>query len=183
MGESKAASTVGATIGPVLALTLVCLVAGVLLGFVHAKTEPVIAEVSARRAEAAYSALVEGATTFTELDSAGTGCVAALSACDDAGTELATIIVSESAGYGGQVRIAVAFDESGTVSAITVLESSETPGLGSRVEDSDYLSQYVGKGTSELSEGEADLISGATISSRAVLRAFNAATAAYEEVR
>ena len=60
----------------------------------------------------------------------------------------------------------------------------ETPGLGQRCTEPDWISQYVGKATTDLNlevvKGDADganqieAISGATITSSAVTRAINA---------
>ena len=52
---------------------------------------------------------------------------------------------------------------------------SETPGLGSRVQEAAYLDQYKGQsGTLTLGE-DVDAIAGATVSSRAVLNGVNRA--------
>ncbi|MBQ6491453.1 MAG: FMN-binding protein [Atopobiaceae bacterium] len=92
------------------------------------------------------------------------------------------VIVAQSKGYGGQVPIAVAFDTSGNVTSITTMPNEETPGLGSRIAEESYIGQYVGLAASPISADDIDLISGATISSKAALSAFNIAVEAYEEV-
>ena len=91
--------------------------------------------------------------------------------------------MAQSKGYGGQVPIAVAFDADGTVTNITAMSNSETPGLGSRIADESYIGQYVGLSAEPIEASDIDLISGATISSKAALAAFNVAVQAYEEVR
>ena len=57
---------------------------------------------------------------------------------------------------------------------------SETPGLGSRVNDANYLSQYNGTGGKLALGSDIDAISGATISSRSVLAGVNRAFAAVD---
>jgi electron transport complex protein RnfG len=54
---------------------------------------------------------------------------------------------------------------------VEIISLSETPGLGSRVDDAEYLAQYSGMSVNKVPAlGEdVDAISGATISSRAVL--------------
>lgn len=88
-------------------------------------------------------------------------------------------IESTAGGFGGDLTLMVGFDADGRILGVSIVSLSETPGLGARVNDANYLSQYVGKsGTLTLNKdgGEIDAISGATISSRAVLSAVNAAT-------
>lgn len=92
-------------------------------------------------------------------------------------------MVAQSKGYGGQVPIAVAFDMEGTVMSITTMPNSETPGLGSRIAEEFYIGQYVGKPAAPLAVEDIDVISGATISSKAALSAFNIAVQVYEEVQ
>ena len=108
--------------------------------------------------------------------------MAALEARDAAGDVVAYVIVAQSKGYGGQVPIAVAFGRKGGVKSITAMANDETPGLGTKIAEEAYISQYVGKEAAQLEADGIDLISGATISSKAALSAFNIAVKAYEEV-
>lgn len=170
------------TVRPIIVLVVVCMVAGVLLGVVHQVTAP-IAEANAQaKAQETYEQLVPDAKTFDELECDVEGCTAALSAKDASGNEVATVIVAESKGYGGMVPIAVAFDTTGTVCGINVMSNNETPGLGTRIADESYIGQYVGLPAQPVSADSIDLISGATISSKAALAAFNVAVEAYGEV-
>ena len=89
---------------------------------------------------------------------------------------------AQSKGYGGQVPIAVAFGPDGTVLSITAMANDETPGLGTKIANDSYIGQYVGLAAQPTDAGSIDLISGATISSKAALSAFNIAVEAYEEV-
>ena len=67
------------------------------------------------------------------------------------------------------MTLMVGFRADQTLVGVQILSHSETPGLGARVSDASYLGQYAGKsGTLTLGEN-VDAISGATISSRAVL--------------
>ena len=123
------------------------------------------------------------AATFEEVESGVEGCTAALRALDASGNPIAIVVVAQSKGYGGQVPIAVAFDMEGTVMSITTMPNSETPGLGSRIAEEFYIGQYVGKPAAPLAVEDIDVISGATISSKAALSAFNIAVQVYEEVQ
>ena len=170
------------TIRPVLVLVAICVVAGALLGVVHQTTAPIALANAEKEAQEVYAMLVPEAASFEELEFTTEGAVFALKALDSSGNAISYVIVAQSKGYGGQVPIAVAFDADGKVSNIAALENEEKPGLGTRVADEAYLGQYIGRTAEQTSAEDVNLISGATISSRAALVAFNTAVTTYEEV-
>ncbi len=183
MSSDKAGASPLSAAWPAVVLVTICLVSGLLLGTVHMVTEPVALANAEAKAQQTYAALVPEASSFEPLECDVAGCTAALVARDQAGATLAHVIVAQSKGYGGQVPIAVAFGPDGAVLAITTMANEETPGLGTKIANESYIGQYVGLGASHLEAGDVDLISGATISSKAALAAFNIAVEAYEEVR
>lgn len=82
--------------------------------------------------------------------------------------------VGEGNGYGGTVRVLVGVDEnSNQILNVKILSHSETPGLGSKIEEDGFRSQFVGKKVSDPIKVGTDIniISGATVSSRAVSEA------------
>ena len=81
------------------------------------------------------------------------------------------VVLSTAKGYGGDMTIAVLFDGSDTVIDVVVVQSSETEGLGSRVGEEAFTAQFIGKTSAD----GVDNIAGATISSTAFKKAFNAA--------
>ncbi len=90
----------------------------------------------------------------------------------------------ESIGYGGVVSVAVGIDNSGKTTGVEIVSHSETPGLGSKAGDEAFISQLAGitpkepltvvKAGSSKDE-EIDAVSGATITSKAVIKAVQAA--------
>ncbi|MCI8589628.1 MAG: RnfABCDGE type electron transport complex subunit G [Clostridiales bacterium] len=87
----------------------------------------------------------------------------------------------ESIGYGGVMGLMVGFDTQGKVCGVKILEIHETAGLGSRVDDEAYLTQYTGMAQTKSSE-EIDVLTGATISSKAVLQGMNDAIEGYAKL-
>lgn len=69
-------------------------------------------------------------------------------------------------GYGGIIRFNLAVDEEGKIVALEVVQHSETPGLGAKIVEEGYRSQY--KGLTADSAFNVDTISGATISASAM---------------
>ena len=179
-GASGASAT--ETVRPVVVLVVICMVAGALLGVVHDVTAPIADANAERKAQQTYAALVPKAATFEPVACDVEGCTAALRALDMQGNVVAYVVVAQSKGYGGQVPVAVAFANDGEVLAITAMSNDETPGLGTKVAGDAYIGQYVGL-IGPANTNTIDLISGATISSKAALAAYNVAVEAYEEVR
>lgn len=98
----------------------------------------------------------------------------------DGGTALGYCVNLNSGGFGGDINMMVGVGEDGTIVGVTIVSLSETAGLGSRVNDAAYLAQYIGKGGSLVFKTDIDGITGATISSKAVLSGVNMAMAALE---
>lgn len=171
-----------ATITPVIVLVVICAVAGVLLGAVNYVTAPVAAAVAEQQAQETYAALIPEAASFEEVDCSVENCTAALQAVDASGNPIGYIFVTQAKGYGGQVPIAFAFDTEGNVTNVTAMANEETPGLGSRITDF-VEGWFVGRGAQSITIEDIDAISGATISSRASVNAFNVAVQAFEEVQ
>jgi len=96
-------------------------------------------------------------------------------------------------GFGGLVKLMVGFNADGSIYNISVLEHSETPGLGSHMTDDWFINQFKGKNPASSTikvkkdQGDIDAITAATISSRAfcdaVQRAYNAYINAQSEVK
>jgi electron transport complex protein RnfG len=104
------------------------------------------------------------------------------------GTSLGAAVESTTQGFGGDLKILVGFDVKGDVLGYTILQSSETPGLGQKAGD---WFQKTGKGsiigmnpskdnmTVKKDGGDVDAITASTITSRAFLKAINQGYQAY----
>ncbi len=86
------------------------------------------------------------------------------------------------AGFGGGVNIMVGIGVDGVVMGVRIVSHSETPGLGSRVQNDSFLNQFNGKEGSLASGQDYDIISGSTISSQAVAKGVSDALSALAEV-
>lgn len=152
-------------------LLVICLVVAAVVSLVNEVTKKRYAELQKQEKANAMASIFGAETlTYTEL---GNG-VYALKQGDE---PLGYCVESTTAGFGGEMSLMVGFDLDRTIVGVQLLSHSETPGLGARVNDAGYLSQYGGK-TGDLALGEdIDAISGATISSKAVLAGVKAAQA------
>ena len=75
-------------------------------------------------------------------------------------------------GYGGKIGILVGLETNRALRGIRIISHQETPGLGAKITDTDFLDQFAGLVPDQLvlarDGGAVDAITGATISSRAV---------------
>ena len=78
-------------------------------------------------------------------------------------------------GFAGPVAVTLTLDDSLTIQSIEIGDDqfAETDGLGAKAKDAEFTDQFVGK-TLPLKDGDIDAISGATITTNAVLDAVNA---------
>ena len=81
-------------------------------------------------------------------------------------------------GFNAGIDIVVGVLPSGECAGVRVVTQSETPGLGSRIIEDGYLSQYIGKTGSVRFPGDIDSVAGATVSSRALHNGIRAALSA-----
>ena len=166
---------------PALVLLLICTAVTALLAGVHLLTADAIAQTEQKALQAALCAVCPAAQTFDPVadpEMQGYRCL------DAAGDTVGYAFVRSAKGYGGAVTVTVGFDKTGKVTGISVAAPDETPGLGANVKKPAFTDQFTGKesGTELDIENNIDRVTGASISSRAVTEAVNAAMADYRKV-
>ncbi len=91
-------------------------------------------------------------------------------------------IIGKGGGFQGEISLLIALDKEGKkILGIDILESQETPGLGAKIDEPSFKGQFKGKEAEQLDvvkgkiekENEVEAITGATISSRAVVSIVN----------
>lgn len=80
----------------------------------------------------------------------------------------------------GGLHLLIGFDECGAVCGISVLTIGETPGLGTKVQDSTYLDRFKGITSPDF---QVDGITGATYSSKGMNKAVETAVNAYSQLK
>ena len=167
-------------IGGIL-LLITAIVAG-LLAVVNQFTEDKIEENQQKQINDSIGALYAGSIEKQALEcDFGDAVIRAYRVFSD-GEEAGVCFHIETNGYGGVIGMMVGFDIQGAVCGIRILEISETAGLGSRVDDEGYLSQYKG-GTERKNADQIDVLTGATVSSKAIMNGVNSAVEAYSMLR
>ena len=112
---------------------------------------------------------------------------------DKQGKALGAAVESTTSGFGGDLKVLVGFDPEGTILGYTILQHSETPGLGAKAGtwfQKDGKGCIIGKSPKDgdlhvskddKSGNAVDAITASTITSRAFLKAINQAYAVYSK--
>lgn len=180
---------------PTLVLFTVCIITTALLGFTNEITKEPIAQAEAESSkESMMSVSPDGVKTYEkiEISDDSAECYAALG---EDGSILAYAISTSAKGYGGAIKVMTGINAAdGSLIAVSVFDNSdETPGLGAKTSEDKFTEQFAGdidengfavaKDADKYPDSKTvDAVTGATISSRAVVSAVNQAIVIYTEV-
>lgn len=181
-----------------LILGLITLVAGFSLALAYEITAPIIAETKAMAQAESYKAVYAEAEKFVsndelkdksgELftsDAYGTIVINEVFAVEDAAGNAAGHVMSISTrgGYNGNITLSLGYSSEGILTGMEILESGETPGFGAKASEPEFKGQFSGQQAESFTAGKAegdgqvevDGITGATITTTAVIKAINSA--------
>jgi len=164
---------------PIVVLCVMCIVVTGALAATNQATAPVIEEATRVAQENARKELLPDAEGFTKVD------VQAENVSDVyvADNGVGAVITCTGKGYGGTITVMVAFNPDDTVKQIKITEQSETAGLGAKIStDKVFQDSFSGLPAEDFTVSDISAISGATISSKAVTAAVNAAIDAYNMI-
>lgn len=160
-----------------LSLLVITAVSALVLGAVNALTADTIAMRQEAARQEAMACVMSNADVFSDLYSEDQTIERITGAYH--GTQFVGYCVEVSPkGFGGAVNLMVGVNPYGRVTGVTILDHSETPGLGAKAEDPGFLDQYVGKSGKIVVGGNINAITGATITSKAVTEGVNTALTA-----
>jgi electron transport complex protein RnfG len=171
-------------IGMVIAkLVIISIIASALLAAVYVPTQE---QVKANAQQARTEALAEimpSADSFEpvhgeSVNAEGEREILYYRALDSSGNIVGYAFFKVQSGSQGQIEVAGGVDSQFTkVAGMDVLQHSETPGLGAKITEPEFKSQFNGLPLDDLNlkndGGQVDAITGATISSRAVVDALD----------
>ena len=167
---------------PIVVLCIICVVITGALAATNSVTAPIIMEATLEAQRLARMELLPEAEDFTRVDSVEVENVSDVYAASNG---VGYVITSTAKGYGGTMTVMTSFTPEGQIKQVKVTEAAETQGIGSNVSDSAaYWAAYAGlDGTRNLVlNQDVDAYTGATISSRALNSAVNAAINAYNAI-
>lgn len=184
-------------------LFAITLAAGLMLGFVYELTKEPIRIQKEKAVQETCSAVFETADHFSVLSGytadaalteelAGQGVeIGQVFEAKDASDALLGYVVETTSteGYGGDIVLYVGVTLEGTLNDISILDINETPGLGMQAAavlgpqfHNKKASEFTYTKTGSMSEGEIDAISGATITTEAVVNAVNGGLKAARQI-
>ena len=145
-------------------LSFICIIASGLLAGVNSLTKSKIISQAQAAEEASLREALPGAARFEAIKSGDETIF--YKAFDKDGNFLGVAFKASAKGYSSTIETISGMLKDGTLTVVKVLSQNETPGLGTKVSEGDFLSQFTNK--KDLSGVEA--ITGATISSSAVIK-------------
>jgi len=170
---------------PSLILVVICLVVTFALDRTYTVTEPIIKMAAEKQAEEARNLVLPGSEGFELLASTENTTVQLIDLKNNvtdvyqAKNGTGFVVTTNDKGYGGKIKVITGFSKDGKIEAVMLLEQKETPGLGTKVGEDPFINQFVGTDTTD----SVDTISGATISSKAMIRAVDSALMQMETLK
>jgi len=157
----------------VVVLTAICITAALVLGVTYSKTKPLIAAQAERERNEALKEVLGGVDEYNQKSIDGRDYYEGYKVGEVAGYA----IFVEGDGYAGPISLLVGIDKKATITGIAVLSHGETPGLGAKCTEVRYgekepwfLEQFKGKFAPTLELKDIDAITGATITSDAIVK-------------
>lgn len=154
---------------PIVFLTLVVFLSVVSLTLIDQMTREKILAGQQANIQAMLSTLFPSLETFTFDEASGEYTILKNS------ETIGQAQMIQAVGYGGAIDILVGVELGGSLRGIRIISQQETPGLGAKITEPAFLDRFIGVAIDELDlsrdGGSIDAITGATISSRAVVDA------------
>lgn len=176
-------------------LTLICAISGFSLAMVHSVTKEPIEYAKLKNVkEPAVKAVLsdydndpikDRASFQIGTDKYGRPVNLVVFPAKKDGKTFAVAFESSAKGYKGEVGVMMGLDvEKKAITGISVVSHSETPGLGAKITESAFTDPFKGKVLeSDINKDQINTLSGATISTNAVLAAVNNGRQTFEKYK
>ncbi len=172
---------------PTIALFVFCLVATALLAGTNLITSEKIAQNAVEKENSSRMIVLPEGKEYGEVTTLESG-ITYCEGKDESGKLAGYVFTTSAKGYGGAVGVMVGVDTEGVITGIEILSHAETPGLGANATSDSFKSRFVGKsGELTVDKNSNDgqniqAITAATITSKAVTGAVNAALAEFNNI-
>ena len=177
---------------PAVVLFAVCLVWTFFLACTNSITAPRIEQLAKDNALAARLELLPEAKDFKRHEARLNGeTYEYYEGVDKAGQTTGFVFTTSANGYGGKIKVMTGVSSDGVIQKISILDISETPGLGMNILKEENIGKFAGKsGTltvvknkSNPAGNEITAMTGATVTTNAVTTAVNTALDLYNSVK
>lgn len=175
-------------------LVIITIIAGVLLGGTYEITKAPIAEQEIKSATEARQKVLAAAdyqkfdVSAIKADKDFSTITEVYIAKDESGADIGATIAMTARGFNPGINLTVGVKSDGTVSGIAISAHEETPGLGAKMTEEQFYSQFTGQPadgsisvikSGDAKSGEIKSIAGATKTSAGVTKAVNLAANCY----
>jgi electron transport complex protein RnfG len=152
---------------PVVFLAIIVIVSVVLLMVVNSITSPIVKNMQVEEIKNTLRSIFPEMSEYKLEDE--------VYIIYEDGEKAGYAFMASGSGYGGNIDIMVGLDSGFGIKGVSILSQTETPGVGNRITESSFTDQFKGLSASDIAlkseGGKIDAITGATISSRAVVDA------------
>ena len=175
---------------PAVSLFVIAVVASALLALTNSITKDKIAENAAQTEIASRQVVFPDAVSFSEEKTVfykGNE-YKYVESFNDKSEVIGYVFKTATKGYGGDVTVMTGISTDGLVTGVKPLDLSETPGLGMKAQNDDFLNQFKGLkenikvNKTEATGNEIKAITSATITSTAFTNSVNTAFEIYESI-
>ena len=170
----------------VLILFIFCAIGAFVLAGLNEITAPKILEIEIEKTKNALKKVAPKATDFTALEydtEANPNILEAYVTKESTeNTGYCTLVSTQ--GFGGEIKLMVGVTNDGSVIGVSIVSMAETPGLGTKADNEEWLGQFILKKSpitvvknKAQNENDVVAVSGATVTSEAVKKGVEAAIA------
>ncbi len=163
-----------------IVLTSISLLSGLSLSYTYSATKKDIKQNKEKEKEVAIKVVLPETFKYKEKTIDKKNLL--ITSMDRNGNTIGYALLTEGSGFQGPIKLMIGFDTTlSTITGMEVLENVETPGLGNRIAKPWFKKQFKGrkppityvKGHEPEKDNEIMAISGATISSKSVVKIVN----------
>ena len=170
-----------------IALMVITIVSGGVLGFIYGLTKPAIDKVEENKNIKAINEVLKTDVAIATTEAKVIEDLTYNLAYDANGNFIGAAVKTYSMnGFGGKIELMVGMLANGVINKVSVLSQAETPGLGANMVNDKFKGQFDGKNPVDFilkvkkDGGDVDAITAATISSRAVSEAIQKAADGFD---
>lgn len=161
-------------------LLVIASIAAGLLSSVNTITAPQIEKINKQIVNEARKQVLPLASEFKETEQITSGEEVFIPGYDATGNLVGYASTVKTNGYSGVITFVLGLDMKGIITGLKVTGQSETPGLGTNVDNADWQALWIGRNESYEFDKSVDGFAGATISPTAVFTGVKKSTKAFE---
>ncbi len=163
-------------------LLLICALIALMMALVNGFTKDRIKSNNLKATQEAISRIYPKFDSSDEIDIDVELPIKAVYRLNEGDVLLGYCVSVQPSGFNGAIEMMVGVNPEGNITGVEIISHTETPGIGAAADDPEYLKNYIGLyGNISFGEG-IDALTGATISSKAILSGVNAAVEAINNI-